>query len=285
MRRILPLALAFALASLGALAQPSGGNPAQAPTPAATSGNCAKWNGQNKLADAGAPCGTGGSVSITAGAGIVVSPSPITGTGTVSANISGTPTAGNCVTWATSTQFGDAGAACGGGGSSPIVNLTFSGTTLSTFGYGNCFRSNETLPAITTGKRISFAVTIRRPSATTVGIGLINSSGNGFVWMWQGDNNMGLSRLNAGSSNALQFSGGTVPTFTPSWLNMRMFATGDTTNGLNLWAATDDYYNTAWKRDATYDLSSGTWYACIYAAGITSADLGAAAYSIGPLPQ
>lgn len=111
-------------------AQPSGGgNSAQAPTPAAVSGNCAKWNGQNKLADAGAPCAAGsGSVSITAGnSGVIVSPSPLIGTGTVSLNVSGTPTSGNCVKWLSSLQLADAGSACGGGTTLPVAGAVVVG--------------------------------------------------------------------------------------------------------------------------------------------------------------
>lgn len=41
--------------------------------------------------------------------------------------ISGTPTAGHCVDWATATTLGDAGAACGTGGGSGYTNLVGSG--------------------------------------------------------------------------------------------------------------------------------------------------------------
>jgi len=284
MRRIASLALAFSLTTWGAFAQPSGGNPAQAPTPAATSGNCAKWNGQNKLADAGAPCGSGGSVSITAGSGIVVSPSPLTGTGTVSADISGTPTAGNCVKWNTSTQFGDAGAACGSGGSSNITALTISSTT-QTIAAGTCYKATTNIPALTTGTRINISGIIRRPASTGVAVAVVNSSSQGFATVWQGDNNAIVYRENTTTTQtSLQASGGTSPPFSPGWYRFSLSLTGDTTNGTNVLGNIDGIFGFSPRRDSTYDLSTGTWYVCIVAGSNTSADIGSVSMSQGAQP-
>lgn len=77
--------LLFALLSTAAYA---GGTPAPGvmQSGAVTANNCVKWVGNNLVTDAGSTCGgSGGSVSITSlSPGLVVSPSPLTGTGTIS---------------------------------------------------------------------------------------------------------------------------------------------------------------------------------------------------------
>lgn len=85
-----------------------------------TAGDCVKWSSAGVLADQGAACGTGGSVSLTAGTGLTASPSTITGTGSFAVNTSTTPqytgalVSGHCADWSgTGGTLADAGAACG----------------------------------------------------------------------------------------------------------------------------------------------------------------------------
>jgi|WetSurMetagenome_2_1015567.scaffolds.fasta_scaffold64505_2 hypothetical protein len=87
----------LALVSMQTHAQPA---PPPFSSGTTTANNCAKWNAAGQLVDAGAPCGGGGgSVSITAADGsLVVSPSPLTGTGTIGL-VHGTVTSGHVATW------------------------------------------------------------------------------------------------------------------------------------------------------------------------------------------
>lgn len=81
MKNIFLLFVIF-IASLPAYAQVSGGVKQHG---AVVSGDCTSWFGNNQIQDAGSACGGGGgSVSITAGStNLVVTPSPLTGTGTI----------------------------------------------------------------------------------------------------------------------------------------------------------------------------------------------------------
>lgn len=57
-------------------------------TGSTTTNNCGKFDANGNIVDAGAACGSGGGVSITAGtAALTVSPSPLTGTGTIDLNL------------------------------------------------------------------------------------------------------------------------------------------------------------------------------------------------------
>src|SRR5579883_638126 len=105
--------------------------------------------------------------------------------------IFGTPTAGNCVTWHTSTTLGDAGAACGSG-SGGITQLTGDATagpgtgsqalTLASVnaGPGVCGDSTHVCQVTTNGKGLvtsqsQIAVTGGTVSAATVGAALVVS--------------------------------------------------------------------------------------------------------------
>lgn len=106
------LFLAALFISLPAYAQVGGGVTSSG---AITAGHCVQWLAPNVIQDSGSPCGGGGSVSITAGStNIVVSPSPLTGTGTIdlasSPTVSGTMTAAifNATTAGTAYEIGGA---------------------------------------------------------------------------------------------------------------------------------------------------------------------------------
>ena len=124
---------------------------------------------------------------------------PALASGAVAANlgftppsINGTPTAGDCVKWASTTQLGDAGAACGTSGmvypGAGVPNSTGSawGTSYSTLGSGSVILSAGTFTS-TAGQNYTFPATsatlARTDSAQTfTGVqtfsGQITSSGN-----------------------------------------------------------------------------------------------------------
>lgn len=174
--------------------------------------------------------------------------------------------------------------------STPSANigttLTFSGSTRSTFNFGNCFYSNEFVPALTTSVRVSIVGTIRRPSATGVGIGIINSSGLGFTQFWQSDNNLVFSRVDAGSTTSKLTSGGTVSLLNPTWSVFRLAIVGDQgAQGPNFQPELKGFSVLGNVADNTYTLSAAsTWQVCVYAAGITSADLGVVSIVVGAQP-
>lgn len=91
-----------------------------------TPGNCTKWYANGQIQDSGGTCGGGGGgVSLTATTGIVVTPSPITGTGTIGIDTAVVPQLG------VGNNFnGGAGQAVGGtpGAGFPVGWLAYTGT-------------------------------------------------------------------------------------------------------------------------------------------------------------
>jgi len=92
--------------ALGASTTNQGNGPKiQLSTGTTTTNDCVQYDVNGNTTDAGSPCGSGGgSVSITGGNGILVSPSPITGTGVVSNTITTNAQIGT--TYATQTTDG-----------------------------------------------------------------------------------------------------------------------------------------------------------------------------------
>jgi hypothetical protein len=164
-------------------------------TPA--SGNLTKFSGSTSVTngDLSGDCSTSGTLSLTCslpvghiasvsantvvgnGTGSSASPSALSmpscsasssaltwtsasgfGCNTISgATISGTPTTGNCASWASSTALQDAGAACGGGGGGGAPGASYSTPTLASFTWLN--QQSATATQTVSGQAIALNTT------------------------------------------------------------------------------------------------------------------------------
>lgn len=143
--------------------------------------------------------------------------------------------------------------------------IKFNSTPIVSFGPSNFYPDVIPLPALVSGSRIRITAVIRRVSLSNIGVGLLNASGQGFAIFWQVDTNIVTYRMNIGSRSAIGAAGNTAAPYSDGPYLVHLEVTAFPSTGSCAGGGVDGLNSVKPAQDNTYNLTAGTWFACVCA--------------------